>query len=137
MGAIERADGWELRLFAVIADAEGVPFGYGSQDCFRFACAAIEALTGVDHWAAYAGRYQTRADAYALIAEHGGLSEGMDWLCGPRVAASHARRGDIVCIDTPLGEALGVCLGVDAAVLGDVGLRYVPVADALCAWRIG
>ena len=32
-------------------------------------------------------------------------------------------------------EHLGICLGAEAAVLGEAGLRFFPITDFICAWR--
>ena len=41
-----RREGWERRLQDVVRAAQDKPYKLGENDCFRFACAAVEALTG-------------------------------------------------------------------------------------------
>jgi len=134
-----RLAGWESRLSSVIESARRLPYVLGEHDCFRVACLAIEALTGIDHWPQFRG-YRTRREALAAIARHGSTFEAAgDWFFGsPRVPARRARRGDLVALADAAGEKhLGVCLGRTAAYLAPGGLVFLPVKSALCAWRIG
>lgn len=135
-----RRDGWESRLQAAIDNARAQPYALGVHDCFRLACQVVEALTGEDRWALFAGRYRTRREAMRLLAEHGSTFEAAgDWFFGaPNVAAVWAQRGDIVCVQTDDGEKhLGVCLGAKTAVLGPEGLLFIPTRAGRCAWRVG
>ncbi len=135
-----RIDGWERRLEAVIEDARHRPYALGEHDCFRVACRAIEALTGVDRWPEFAGRYATKREALALLAAHGSSFEAaFDWFFGaPSLYPSLARRGDVVAVQTADGEKhLGVVLGAQAAFLAPAGLVFVPVLMCMCAWRVG
>lgn len=142
-----RLEGWESRLATVIELARVTPYHLGEHDCFRLACAAVEALTGIDRWPEWRGRYATRTEAVRLLQsyvdEHGCQMD----LPMFTVAFSHffgiepsavrlARRGDIVeYIDRE--PHLGIIIGREAAVLGEDGLRFVPLASCNHAWRIG
>lgn len=135
-----RLDGWEARLDAVIEAARHEPYALGHHDCFRLACGVIQALTGIDRWSEFSGSYRTKREALAAIAAHGATFEAAgDWFFGyTRVDWRHARRGDIVALQTADGEKhLGVCLGWQAAYLAPEGLVFLPVSGALCAWRVG
>lgn len=135
-----RLEGWEARLLAVVEAARARPYVLGEHDCFRFACAAVEALTGVDRWPQWQGRYATKREALALLARHGASFEAaFDWFFGTaRVDPRLARRGDVLAIEDEAGEKhLAVCLGVEAAGLTDSGLVFVPTLSCLCAWRVG
>lgn len=133
-----RLDGWESRLSLLIEEARHRPYALGEHDCFRLACRAVEALTGVDRWPEFAG-YTTKREALALLARHGSSFEGaFDKLAGERVEARLARRGDLVCVQSEDGEKhLGVVTGQDAAFLAPEGIRWVSVAACRCAWRVG
>lgn len=136
----ERLPGWEARLHAVVEDARRRPYALGVHDCFRVACEAMRALTGVDRWSLFAGRYATRREALRLIGRHGrSVDEAGSWLFGgPVRPAAEARRGDVVKFVDAAGEAhLGVCLGAKAAVLGEAGLGFVPLGACAGCWRIG
>lgn len=134
-----RLEGWEGRLAGVIEAARLEPYELGVHDCFKVACAALEALSGIDRWPEFAGRYRTRREALALIAKRGRTFElAFDWFFGsPHVCTAQAQRGDICAVGTPDGEKhLGVCLGADTAFLEDQGLVRVPTLTCLCCWRL-
>src|SRR5689334_10945784 len=65
-----RLEGWERRYQAVLDAFAGRPYVLGENDCFRLTCAMFEALTGIDHWPEFSGRYQTRRESLALIREY-------------------------------------------------------------------
>lgn len=136
-----RLEGWETRLNAVIESARNVPYQLGSHDCLRVACAAVEALIGVDHWPKFAGRYRSRREAMLVIGQYG-RSLGaavIRILDAPAESMRLARRGDIALYRDEEGEHLGVCVGRSVAVLGPDGLVFVPLLDAglQCCWRVG
>lgn len=133
-----RLEGWETRLALLIEEARHAPYALGTHDCFRLACRAVEALTGVDRWPEFAG-YSTRREALALLARHGSsFEDAFDWLWGTRIEARLARRGDLVCVQTEDGEKhLGVVTGPEAAFLAPPGLIWVPLAACRCGWRVG
>lgn len=134
-----RLDGWESRLSLLVEEARHRPYALGEHDCFRLACRAVEALTGVDRWTPHAG-YRTRREALVALASHGSTFEdSMDRVLDcPRAAVADACRGDIVCVQSADGEKhLGVVTGRDAAFLGPEGIRWVAVSACVAAWRVG
>lgn len=154
---LRRLEGWETRLAAVIEFARGKPYVLGSHDCFRVACMAVQALTGVDLWASWAGRYRTRRQALALVARYaresgiagGEVAGGADPFCiaFSRLFATEplpperVRRGDILeyrdRFENQEQQHLGVCVGAHSAVLGEHGLAFVEITRCTRAWRIG
>lgn len=133
-----RIDGWEARLAGVIEWARDRPYVLGEHDCFRVACAAVQALTGRDLWAEHGGTYRTRREALARLAELGGtFEEAFTRLfgCDPKPAAQ-ARRGDIVQFHDGVESHLGVCVGDSAAVLREGGMGFVQLKHCLRAWGI-
>ena len=139
MGPPVRLEGWDTRLWPIIEAARVKPYVLGEHDCFRLACATVEALTGIDRWPEFAG-YTTRRAALAKLAAHGSnFEEAGDWFFeSPSVDVRMARRGDICCIETVDGEKhLGVCLGRDTALLGPDGLTFFATLICRCVWRIG
>lgn len=139
-----RLEGWERRYQAVLDAARDTPYELGVHDCFRVACAVVEALTGVDRWPQWAGRYATKREALELLARHGGSFEAaFDWFFGvDHEPPRFARRGDIVALAEPDSfsrseKHLGVCTGADAAFTLERGLAFVPVKACICCWRIG
>ena len=141
-----RLDGWERRLNAVIESARDEPYELGRHDCFRVVCAVIEALIGIDRWPEFSG-YRSKREALVRIARHGASFEAAgDWFFGgPRVDLKHARRGDVVAVQTTDGEKhLGVHLGDRVVLMAPAGLLFLPLSgpfvmncSLLCAWRVG
>lgn len=136
-----RREGWERRLQDVVQAAQGQPYRLGEHDCFRFACAAVEALTGEDRWAEWAGRYITRHRALRLLHEYGGggFTEAFNKFFGAEpVVRGLARRGDVLeYVDAAGEQHLGVCIGAEVAVLGEAGLAFVKLSQCRHAWRVG
>lgn len=135
-----RLQGWESRLAELVERARARPYVLGEHDCFRFACGAVQALTGEDRWPEFAGKYSTRRGALALLATYGrSFEEAFTWFFrSPAVEPAWARRGDVLAFATLDGEKhLGVCLGATTAGLGEGGLLFVRTMGCSCAWRIG
>lgn len=133
-----RLDGWEARYAAVMDDARRKPYLVGQHDCFRLACAVLEALTGEDRWPEFAGQYSSRREAMRLLARHGrNFDEAGDWFFrGARVPMTQGRRGDIAkYFDSE--SHLGVITGGQVAVLAESGLVAVPRSVCGHCWRIG
>jgi hypothetical protein len=103
--------------------------------------AAVEALTGEDRWAEWAGRYITRHRALRLLHEYGGggFTEAFNKFFGAEpVLRGLARRGDVLEYVDAVGEQhLGVCIGANVAVLGEAGLAFVKLSQCRHAWRVG
>lgn len=135
-----RQEGWEERLEAVLAAAAARPYAVGTSDCFRLACDVVEALTGIERWSEWAGRYGTEREALRLLAEYGSTFEAaFDWFFGvPRVGVRLARRGDIAAYTDARGQKhLGVVIGAQALVYGPDGLVRVGLLECGAAWRVG
>lgn len=135
-----RLDGWEKRLAELIEAARSRPYVLGEHDCFRLACAVVEALTGVDHWPKWAGKYRTKREALALIATYGSnfTDAASRMFDGPPIEMPFAHRGDIAEFRDPSGEAhLAIVLGADVAVPVDTGLLFLKRRACRHAWRIG
>lgn len=151
--SVVRIQGWEGRLAGAIA-AGRRPYKLGEHDCFRFACAAVEALIGVDLWAPWAGRYRTKRQALRLLKQYAGeaaLELGMPYgsanvftLAFSRLfgaapeAIARAQRGDVAEYVDGAGEQhLGIVNGARVVVLLESGLGDVPRSSCAHAWRIG
>jgi len=138
--ALVRREGWEGRLAAVAAAASTMPYEIGTHDCFRFACACAQALTGADLYAPWSGRYRTRIGGLRLIGAFaaGGARAGIGRLLGvAEQPARLARRGDWLLYRDAGGEHIGVCLGGTVAVLGEHGLQQAGFDDCICCWPVG
>lgn len=136
---MHRLDGWERRLDEVFTSFEGEPYVLGTHDCFRVACRAVEALTGIDLWAEWAGRYATQQEGLRLIVEYGGDFDGaFSRLFGVEpTGALFARRGDILKFVSDDVPHLGVCRGREVSVLGENGTALVSLHACEHAWMIG
>jgi hypothetical protein len=134
-----RVANWESKLADVIDRARSTRYELGVHDCFSVACEVLEALTGVDRWPEFSGRYSTKGEALTLIREYGqSFDLAFSWFfgCEP-IDVKFARTGDILKYVDPHGEAhLGVCVGAHAAVLGAGGLLFVPRAECALCWGV-
>lgn len=136
-----RQDGWESRLARVIEAATGRPYVLGENDCLRLACAAVDALTGVDFWPRFAG-YRTHRQALVTIARIAPcLGDAVTETLGVSPAPTFsALRGDIVLYRDERGEDhLGVCVGRDVVLMAAEGSTTLGIEHPglLCSWRIG
>lgn len=132
-----RVEYWPQVLADFLAAADR-PFCWGTWDCGLMAANCVLAMTGVDIAAEFRSRYKTARGARRVM--RGSMGEMMTRVAAtygmPEVHIRLAQRGDMVMIDTPLGEALGICTGATVACTGPDGLVFRPMARALRAWRI-
>lgn len=137
----ERLEGWEQRLETVVSMARDTEYRLGEHDCWRVACATIEALTGQDHWPTFRGKYATKREALALIATYGSTWDAAfeSFLGVPPSEKLLARRGDLLTYEDANGRHMGVCVGSSVAVLGEHGLEFIQItaSEVLAAWRVG
>lgn len=135
-----RRSDWPERLAAVIAAARDKPYVLGSNDCLRLACAAVDAMTGVDYWPRFVG-YTTKRQALVTIAKIApSLGEAVTVTLGvaPTPVLS-SLRGDIVLFRDDRGEDhLGICMGRVVVLMAENGTILADIGDArlLCSWRI-
>ena len=136
MGARMRHADWPERLAAIIYASHSKPFNWGTHDCCAFAAAVVHDLTGVDHFAPYAG-YANAIEAARVLKKHGGVSGIASAALGDQIPPLTAGRGDIVMIHTPdHGDTLAVCIGDKCAAPGEKTLQYLPMSTAVSAWRV-
>lgn len=138
--AARRLD-WPERLTAVVEAARGKPYVLGDNDCLRLACAAVDAVTGVDYWPRFAG-YKTRRQALVTIAKIApSLGEAVTATLGVSPAPTFsAQRGDILLYRDDRGEDhLGVCVGRHVTLMAADGtlLMGLDHPGLLCSWRVG
>jgi hypothetical protein len=146
--SLKRLPDWMRRLDTFLAESNGRKFEYGQWDCFLFACAAIEAQTGVNPGDELRGKYDSAA----------GSRRQMAAVCGKRsfgeaVAAvfarygipefvnpSDARRGDAVLVKRGRGRySVGLAAGdgIYTFNLLDSGIVALPRLPIVHAWRVG
>lgn len=96
-------------------------------------------MTGVDHLAAFRGRYRSAKGAVRALKRIGGvetLEELTTRILKHPALPETAQRGDLVLIDTELGPTLGICLGARSVFAGHDGLAYAPTLTSRAAWRV-
>jgi hypothetical protein len=125
----ERLPDWETRLHDFMTANRDREFAWGKWDCILFACAAAEAITGVDKAAAYRGQYSDEKGARAILRKLGAgtllATVNREFEAKP---VPYAVRGDLIWH----AGCVGICLGGAAAFVTD------PAAmDAIEAPRIG
>ena len=134
-----RLAGWEMRLAEIVDRFDRSAYALGSNDCFRFACETVAALTGRDLWPQFEGRYATRADAIRLIRSvDTDLRRAVEIVFGVEpVSILSAGRGDLyLFVDAQ--PHLGVGLGAEVAVMLPEGLGLARIDDRRlqAAWRV-
>lgn len=153
---MDRLPGWEHRLAVVLKAARNEPYELGRHDCFRVACAAVQALTGFDYWQWWAGTYHTRSQALLAMVRYvgdGATDEQIARPIDPRAVFTAAftrlfgtypvpvpqlHRGDIAeFVDLQNEAHLGVVAGASVMVLGESGLIAVRRDTCRHGWRIG
>ena len=112
---LQRVDDWDLKLYERIAEWEdGREFVDGKTDCTAFCSDCVEAMTGVDFWADWAGQYKDAKSAAKLIRKRGhhSLFHVLQSIFGRSVHVAFAKRGDIVYGKLGLvAPQIGICLG--------------------------
>lgn len=131
-----RRKDWVSRLLAVVDDAQGRPFEWGQHDCCLFAARCIDAVTGSDWAVDLELWYWDESTALAYIKAEGSIRASVSRRFGEPVAPLLARRGDLVLVDSPIGEAVTVCVGPSLVGAAPSGLTVLPLSAGLCAWRI-
>ena len=134
-----RFEDWPQRLSAHFEEWKQRPFEQGVTDCGHFAADAVVAVTGVDVYQAFRGKYSTPL-GYAKILKKLKFNS-ISAFCDSHaecVSVLFARRGDIVLRFEGENEALGVCDGSHSMFLdNNGGLVKVPTDSCVFAWRIG
>lgn len=137
--ALPRLADWPERLAELVEARRSLPFDWGTQDCCVFPFDAVLAMTGVDMFAFYRGRYSTEAEANALIGAAGLDGAVLALMAGfgaPLILPSTAQRGDVALVVVGNMELLGLVVGDRVAVTGTDGLVFVKNATARRVWAI-
>lgn len=133
-----RIKNWPQVLEIFVWEHTGRVFEWGVQDCCTFAADWVELATGKPiEGKKWRGTYTTFLGAMLQVGRAGGVAKiPGKWGLAP-VAVALATRGDLVSVVSPLGLALGVCLGPKIAVPGRTGLVFVDRIMGRNAWRVG
>lgn len=130
-----RPQDWPALLVGYIDGARRSPFAWGSNDCVSWACGWHKLMTGRDVFEPFRGKYDTEADAFAIMAEHGvkNMDDAARFLFGtPNAGTMHVGRGDIAFAQ----GALGICVGGQGAFLTLDGLAFLRHAHFELGWSI-
>lgn len=135
-----RLENWPRLLAAFLADEK--PFEWGARDCSLFAADAVLCIAGSDPAKSLRGKYKTEKGAARILKRRGGLEKVAAKLAADNrmeeIPPLMAQRGDVVLIDSPMGEALGVIdMSGRIAAQGPDGVMRQGIAAARRAWRVG
>lgn len=133
---MRRAD-WVERLHLFIEARRAVVYCVGVSDCCLFCADWVQELTGRDPAENFRGSYATEAEMAAILERYGGMQALVSHLLkiepkGPICA----RRGDIVMARTPYGDAVGICVGHEAAFVTATELNFRPLERCACSWAV-
>jgi hypothetical protein len=124
-------------IAAALADylAQCAPFDWRTHNCAQFVAEWLERMEGVrPESPGLSGPLDARRAALAL---GGTLSDATTVQLGRLpLPAAMARPGDVVLIDRPDLQALGLCAGRTAAYLTASGVAHIPIAAASVAWHL-
>jgi hypothetical protein len=135
---MKRIAGWGVRLDRAIGTGRRAAFGYGTHDCLSFPALCIQALTGVDLFEPYRGRYSDEDGARALVPSHEALLDDLAAEHGWRAdEACTARRGDLAAVRLGATFLCAVVYGGLIIPEAPSGLRRFGLLMAEKVWRIG
>ena len=128
-----RIENWPSKLAAAVAEAEQVPFKWGTNDCAAFAARCEIAITGETKFADLLGGYKTERGAVGRLRRAGfDCIEDIVAARLPEVHPNFAQRGDVVLV----GAAIAIVIGDVAVLPGDDGLVRYPRESHRRAWRV-
>ena len=123
-------------LTAFLAEHRVTPFEWGTANCCHFAAAWVEFRTGFNPMRGLPPT-DTKIAAYRLISDLGGsLRAAWSSRMGVEpIPASFAQIGDVVLIESR--NVVGVCAG-SCVMVAEAGgaVAFLPMSEAVCAWRI-
>lgn len=135
---MKRLSDWEPRLDIAIAAGRRAPFAYGSHDCLSFPALCIEAVTGVDLFEPFRGRYNDQAGAAALVPD---MEPFLEDLAQRHAWAAQepctARKGDLAAVRLGATFLCAVVYGSLIIPEAPAGLRRFGLLMAEKVWRIG
>jgi len=132
-----RHEDWVDRLFAAIEQVSTETFAYGKNDCCLFSARVVDAMSGSDYAKRLAEMYHDEKTALAYINSHGSIQEAVkDWLGEPCVSLAYTQRGDVVLFNNEGRETLGISVGDRIVTVGETGIAHVPMAQAICSWKV-
>jgi len=132
---MSRLPDWRDRLRDVITAHAKKSFKWGEQDCCVFAAECYKAQTGIDPLQQWRGQYSDIRTARRLMVPYGGLRGSLESVFGePHKRAPED--GDVLLLDTQLGDAVGVFADGRALSTGPSGLTPIPYANIKAVWGV-
>lgn len=118
---------------------EGRAFDWGAASCCTFVAGWVHACCGRDPLAGVPAVANEREALRLLRGRFGGSlrSACAEQLGTECVGPALARVGDVAFVSIGATGAVGICAGRTVALLQiDGAIVHVPIAEALCAWRL-
>lgn len=133
-----RKNDWANSLHTYIKAHLNTPFEWGTFDCCLFPAGAVMAMTDIDFAEEFRGHYSTAMGAKRALIKYGSgdIKKTMVNKFGPMLHRLMAGRGDLVLINTPWGEALGIVWSGKIWATGEQGLITMPLRNALGCWEV-
>ncbi len=134
-----------MDLDQFIAQRRGRDFEYFVHDCVHFAAEWVVARTGEDPLAPIRSDVLQAASLLAamrFVRACGGFLRAGEQLLGPSLPGLTAQRSDVVLMRSGRREgrvsglAFGVCTGANLIGPGVFDLEFLPVTEAVAAWRL-
>jgi len=131
---MERLPNWELAFNEHFAQVKDKKFSWKDFNCCHLAAGFVKAITGVDKFKPYKGKFRTERGAYRLIKKLGfnNLYELLVHELGEPVVTPHYQRGDVVMY----GDTCGVCLGQISVFVKPDGFYKMQTKKAEFIFRI-
>jgi len=86
------------------------------------------------------GKYKKAVQAKNIIKNKGGMKKFAIEVFKdfPQISLHSAKRGDVVLLQVEKDQIMGICVGMEAAVIGERGIDFVSIKDhGLIVWAIG
>lgn len=129
---------WQPRLVAYLNSLKTQPFEWGKNDCCLFGCNCVVVMTGQDPGIAYRNKYTTQLGATRALKRNGDgtIKTAFNHVFGPIKPRLNTGRGDLVLINTELGDAVGIMCGGTVWAVGLDGLVNVPFKKVIGCWHV-
>lgn len=136
---LQRLTDWRTRYYTATHLMLAQPFEWGVNDCVCFCAKIVDAITdgGVYDFLKANYAWETKEEAYALIAQAGGLQALVERVLGPAGRWVDCSTGDVVLARSSEGsELLAIHDGAFLLNPTDTGLQSVALSTAQVGWRI-
>jgi len=147
---VSRLDDWQIRFRATIAQWIDKEFIWGQTDCFCFAGACVEAMTGKNPLDPVLGKWKSKQGAYKYILsgikgrngefyKANNLSGYISLFGCEEKPVAMAQRGDIVLCDVNGNDCTGV-MSEDGkrvwVMCSPAGMALFPIQAGVKAWAV-